>query len=359
MSLIAARNDSANCTIKDSKASRTINYAVENARALACISVVIIHFGFFDPLGSDIHAILLYAVPFFYMVSGFYLYDSDPERQMQRLEKGIRKFGILYIKAAIICALLSIMDWRLKYGSYTGLIGYLSKTSVLELLVDNTWPFELGGPIWFLLALVYTLVILWFLCRFKMQFFCLPLALICLVVNSVFTEFYGLWGQGDVMFTGNFFTRGIPFVFLGFYFRQHENFVRRINNYVCIVLILLGIILPVIENHLLKRLNALTYEGYFQGNLLLAVGLLLFCLNNPNIGKYSLLFYIGHFYSLGVFLVHQPLGELINEWFVIRGHIDFFWGNFKPLTVFLLSMILVMIYRKLCALIWHPNRFAK
>ncbi|WP_028235559.1 acyltransferase family protein [Pseudobutyrivibrio sp. MD2005] len=330
--------------------NENINLSIEKARGITCFCVCAIHFGFEGILGEKIHAILMYAVPFFFIVSGYFVYDSDLVVFQKKLKQRIKKYTIIYMKAAVIYSLLSILDWKLKYGNFIGIVDWLKRTSIFEIIVDNTWPFELGGPIWYISALVYTYIILYFLCKNRLVELCLPLSIFFLFINSVFTELYGIWGD-ELLFTGNFFTRGIPFVFLGVVIKRNVSSVVRISNITCVMFIILGIVLPVLELSFLDRLGILVYQGYFVGNFFMAIGLFVLCIKYPFVSGKDLLFWLGNTFSFGIYLVHQPIGELINEWLVIRLHIEWFWGNFKAFTVFVISFLLLFFYKLVCVYI--------
>lgn len=58
-------------------AKKQYNYCMDFLKGIACILVVFIHVKFPGDFGQAVQAIARFAVPFFFMVSGYYCYRSD------------------------------------------------------------------------------------------------------------------------------------------------------------------------------------------------------------------------------------------------------------------------------------------
>lgn len=79
-------------------AKKPYNYCMDFLKGLACIFVVFIHVKFPGDFGQAVQAIARFAVPFFFMVSGYYYFRPD----YQGIIGGGQK-NIAYIQDLLLC----------------------------------------------------------------------------------------------------------------------------------------------------------------------------------------------------------------------------------------------------------------
>ena len=80
-------------------AKKQYNYCMDFLKGIACIFVVFIHVKFPGNFGQSVQAIARFAVPFFFMVSGYYCYRKD----YQGVIGGAKKYCIfLKLRSSLI-----------------------------------------------------------------------------------------------------------------------------------------------------------------------------------------------------------------------------------------------------------------
>ena len=90
-------------------AKKPYNYCMDFLKGLACIFVVFIHVKFPGDFGQAVQAIARFAVPFFFMVSGYYYFRPD----YQGVIGGVKKYYIYSRSPSMpICFILLSPYWR-------------------------------------------------------------------------------------------------------------------------------------------------------------------------------------------------------------------------------------------------------
>ncbi len=314
-------------------------YSIDAFRLVAAFFVVVIHFNFLGEVGNAVWINSYFAVPWFFIVAGLFL-DLESEQALVRIKKRIKHIGIIFAVTALVYFLINSIYLGIIEGKgFQWLIDSLTVKSIIKFLVLNVWPFEIGGAIWFLQAMLYTYILLFIVLKLKIKFLKYELLIIILflMINAAVGEFSTVLGCHTIM--ANFFTRAIPYILLGHYISRKSKNIKNITNIACFLLIILSIFLTIIEYYVLKSCGALFYTGHYQGNTLMAVALVILLLNNPNWFKESKIVEWGIKYSLMIYLIHQPLGQ------IIRPQLDknIVLRQIEPIIVFILSFIVAIV----------------
>ena len=221
------------------------NNTLEILKLLASYMVVFIHVSFYGKLGVAIDALARFAVPFFFLVSGYCSYQITTEK----IKKRIKNILTLLIFSSICCNIFEIVK-LLKYspdalGSFFD--KYANLSTYVNLLVFNV-PVS-SGHLWYLVAILYVYVIFYFTTKFKIKekaIFIISFSLLLLHV---------LLGEGLSIFgivvpfplLRNFALMGIPFFALGLFTKKHESKFQNIPNYVIFVLAVTGAFASIIS----------------------------------------------------------------------------------------------------------------
>lgn len=323
-------------------------YSIEVARLFVSICIVLLHSTPTGGGGTLLHSILMFGVPFFFIISGFFAFRSGKERNEERIKKNIKYYLKFYIIAEIIYIVLSCIyaTCFLDIDIITYLKSWLNTKEILEVILINDIIFDIGGPIWYIQALLYCYVIFYFFNKYDIFKYSNIIIVVTLIINSVVGEFSSVFSL-DAIFPdgyigGCFITRGIPFMLIGYNICHNEDFYKKISNKCCLIMIILGMISSILECTLLKTTGHLVYRGYYQGNMIIAFFLFVLCINNAEYGKNSKLSIIGKKYSLGIYLIHQPL--IIFVYAILMNHNISLWFTF--LIVMPLAFILLWMYYK-------------
>ncbi|MBR1731679.1 MAG: acyltransferase family protein [Ruminococcus sp.] len=213
---------------------RQRNNTIDIFRLLASFLVVCLHtFPGNEVLWYDIiNVFCRVAVPFFFLVSGYYFNTSNKNRSMKRILK-ISLISMLFYFVFSLC--IGYIN-----NDFSSIINAFSIKRILELIILNE-PF-FGGHLWFLFALLYCMAIDYFLSK-KIKFINISLIIAPIIVFLVFavgqTSYnFALWYTYiPFEFVRNFIFIGFPFFFFGkVIFLKHDYLLSINYNKIVIIL---------------------------------------------------------------------------------------------------------------------------
>lgn len=235
----------------------------------ACIQLL----GFPTAAGGIVQYVCGFAPIAFFMLSG-YLVLGKKEGRSARILRTVKRTAIVF--AALCIAYAGITFFLAGAGRSALFSALLSKRLWFEFLVLNIWPFAIGNAIWYVQALLYAYIILFFLDKWKLLRYDLILFAL-LFLFTVFTgELNGLthFGfLGYMVFPANFLNRALPYLLLGGIFARFEERLMRIPAYVLLIGAVIGVGLTVAEPLFLYRIGILGYDGHVLGMALTAAAL--------------------------------------------------------------------------------------
>ena len=133
------------------------NYCMDFLKGIACIFVVFIHVKFPGDFGQAVQAVARFAVPFFFMVSGYYCYRKD----YQGVKGGGKKiWHVLKITffAYLFYIVVALLDNWLLGGSKSF---NFSLSHIIRVLLFSV-PSNVPGQLWFMIALLEVYIIYFF-----------------------------------------------------------------------------------------------------------------------------------------------------------------------------------------------------
>ena len=132
---------------------------LELIKLFASYMVVFIHVPFYGISGNIINALARFAVPFFFLISGFFSFNIP----LEKIKERTKRIVTITVFSSILYFLFKIAV-LLYYGDISNVvsyfIGFLNLESLIKLFVFN-YPFS-SGHIWYLLALIYVYIIFYF-----------------------------------------------------------------------------------------------------------------------------------------------------------------------------------------------------
>ncbi|ALC80797.1 MULTISPECIES: acyltransferase [Bacillus] len=360
------------------------NYSIDFIKYFATLFVVAIHANptndeFFQsvketPLDIVVDTFARFAVPFFFIVSGYLFTQKlkmtpNPFAYFKKYTLNITKLYICWYTFYLCFGVLL----RLFQESGTwadrkaDALNYATSALALEKIFyycETTSHGFNGFQLWYLIALIWCIGIVYIF--FKMKRISL------LLVLSLFLYIVGLFGQSySVFFNISFETRdalffGLFYTVLGSFFSYYyESIKARLSARpsIYLLLFLLFSCLEVAERFLLVNILGGHKGDYFISTIFLSISLFLFVLNSPKLGKDINLSKIGK-NSVGIYIVH--VGVLfetykillsLNKPFFTNSVVDYF--IITPI-VFIISYFvyrLLQVLKKYLYLI--PNGFNK
>ena len=214
-------------------------------RIVASFFVVLVHIHLPAPFTAPSMAIARYAVPFFYLISGYFLYDpsDDTTARIKRIKRSLLKAARLTLVMFVLYAVLNCIACLIKsINPFYWLYSKMNTKVFLEFIILNHTGF-ICPIIWYLLALIYALAVLLLIVKYKkvnLAYFLIP---VLLVINL----FIGHILKLEWFYQGNWLFTALPFILSGMLIREKKSITEKFSFPVIWVLIISGVILSAAE----------------------------------------------------------------------------------------------------------------
>lgn len=321
-------------------------YNLLNAlKIIAAFFVVAIHIHFPGDFGLSVIAIARFAVPFFFMVSGFFSYYENKTVLNEKYKRKIKHVFVLFFGGAGLYFVygLALALYSGTAVSYLGRI--FSVKSILEFLIFNNT--SVSEFLWFLPALIYTYAVFFVFEKTgitKKLYFLIPMLFLGGVLFRESIEF--LPEYPAIMSNGyvyrNFAFIGLPFFMLGHFIKANEDkLTAKFTNASLVILMLVGSA----EAVAVELLH--TQKSVYIGTFIAVFALFIFAVKNEE--KYSVarVANIGAKYSLYVYIFHIMIRNVMNkggEIIPVAGKIIDVLESVYPIVIFALSLIASAVY---------------
>ena len=264
------------------------NDCLNRWKGVAAFGVVLIHCGFFLGTYGEIPSCLArFAVPLFFMISGYFSYGRNRETIKRRGRH------ILYL---LLLGNGVYLLWELWKGA--ALSGIFSKGWFVDFLLWNRSPVE--PHLWFLGALFYCYLFYGLLIHFKKAYFLIPVLLGMNLLLGEGREWLGFTVR--VRCIRSFWLTGLPFFLWGHWFASSEKKNRKLSW----AAIAGGMVLSVAEFRLAG------YQELHLGNILMAGGMILLSITDPEWGSGRFLTRVGELDSGHIYLWHLLVRDSVK-----------------------------------------------
>jgi len=308
-------------------------YSLDYIKGIACIFVVFMHCEFPGIMGIAVQTISRFCVPLFFMVSGYFCYQSVTRgincnqwlynKKVKHILKITINASLFYFVFVIIQSLLfHNINWDvgLKDLSY--------------FLVFNK-PFIIASQYWFLFALLYVYFLYAIIERLELVKYAYPFAAFMFVVYIIMAQGMHLVGiYIPNMFYRNFLVEGFAFFMLGHWIHKNQ-YTLCISNHILVFTIVITTLLCLLERYLLGRdfgVNIVTIPQVFC--------LFLYAVNNPRQHK-GVIQEVGKRYSMYVYILHPFVWhslEYVYEYYDMQSNILALYV--MPILVLFISLLL-------------------
>ena len=317
------------------------NNTLELLKLFSSYMVVFIHVPFAGKAGVAVDALARFAVPFFFLVSGYYSYQISCEK----IKKRIRNILSLLIFSTISYTAFEIIT-LLKYNR-DGLVALLNKytdlSTYIELLIFNA-PVN-SGHLWYLLAIFYVYIIFYFVTKYHIkEKVIFTTSLLLLFLSLALGEGLSLFGVAlPHPIVRNFATMGIPFFALGLFAKKYEHKIQRIPNYLIPLFVVIGGLESVISAYLFGT------KELYVGSLLVLTAMVCVFIQRTDIKIPSCLTALWGC-STYIYIFHIMISTII---FIIYGMLDIdiyssvMLENLHPFIVCVASTIFAYAFIKI------------
>ena len=318
------------------------NKSLDAAKAVAACLVVFIHVSFPGQVGQIIKVLARCAVPFFFMISGYFCYYEGKTAEDKIPSK------ILHILKLFFISLLFYLVWEyiMKFlsGEDTGeWLKELTDSSHLKEFALYNSTSVVRAHLWFLPALIYCYAVDFFVEKWKLRkaaYCCIPVLLAMLLWRAEFCRFFG--GFYHTMEYRNFLFTGMSFFLTGQMIHEYQDKIacKRLEQWMQWGLkagMSFGVALSMME-------YAFRGAGeIYTGNCVAVICLFLWLiLYGREINFPSVLVETGRKYAFLIYLLHPAMSDLLkkcSEGLGVSNCQIYFW--LRPVLVYMLTVVTV------------------
>lgn len=298
-----------------SQTHRTYYQSLDIYRLILAFFVCIKSLGFPTGFGGYLQAFSTFAIPSFYIISGF-LELQEGEDFEPRLLKAIKRTGITFLALMFFYALCSVLSQlMLNAPLLDGIKPFFSKSAVFDFIVYQDWPLFIGGNLWFLHGMLYGYIIIYLLHHFhlmKLEVVLLPLLLVLSYVCGEFAAVLGIRPLGMTYISANFLTSALPYLLLGRFLHARKTKLLKTRVFLFPAMAVLGLVIFALEVYLLGYTEKLVTTGQFIGTTVTAIALCCLCFCVPTTRSYIGKQNPGNRIAKAVYCLHNPLGTLVR-----------------------------------------------
>lgn len=291
--------------------------SLDSFRTIAAFMVVFLHY---VPDGaSDLtKAFFRIAVPFFFMVSGFFVYADDTYKICTRCKKNIIKLAKLYL---LVLPLLVLHSCAIRHFKVAAVKRIIRSLFSWKFILFN---FNFSTRLWFIRALIYVYIVLWIimlLTKDKRKEKCDKLLLISTVAiiisGIIFCKYSKLLGMNIPRryyeIPCKFIESAFGSFLMGYFAKKYQSVLsKKLNAINMSLLLIMGIGLQLAEFYGLRFLKADNPRADYLSTfiMLFAVFQLLLIFSNWNPLNISM---IGNEYSLWIYILHMNVLRYVNK----------------------------------------------
>ena len=323
-------------------------------KCLAAFAVVEIHKPLNVQKGTEILILCRFAVPVFFMITGFFY----PETLARKREwKQFCKIFFITVGANLFYLLWEMgLAWEAGKSISDVLLNRFEDRVPEDFILWNFSP--LAPHLWYLQALLYVLVIAFFvelLGLRKLAYLAIPVLLVGNLIRGNYSLLF--WEKDDchIYYARNFLYCGLPFFWLGCWFGERKEKLAEYLNKKRMILLLIGVpvfwSMALMERKWLEKRNVLGTEEEYAGTIFMAICIFLLFIGWQNFyvenGFTRVLAKIGKEYSMLIYILHyavlQALSQCLNgeKTLVAKGY-----QQYGMIFIFVVTVIIVACFAK-------------
>jgi len=310
------------------------NYAIDSLRLICAFFVVFLHCNYKS--NNVFIVITRTAVPIFFMISGYFLFQRTTFDFIEKSKKNILKASKIFLFSTAFFFFFKETISLYQYGNFY--IPSLKDWVAFILFNENPFSYHL----WYISANLYVLFFLFFLRKYnllKQAFYLIP---ILLTANLMFGKYSLFFFNRDftTIFIRNFLFTGLPFTLLGCYIRSKQKNIQAIGVKTKITFFVISIALTVLENYLIAAYSKSNGEIFFSTVFLSVSFFVLFLSSSKK--EQSVVSRYGKKYSLMIYIIHPCFIFFFAKKIEGLFPSDFF----TSITTFIFSLVFAVAYEK-------------
>lgn len=305
--------------------------SIDITRFIFAFLVVVIHIPLFGR--NFIVPFARCAVPFFYIIAGFYLYTNDQNKFRSKLIKNIKKWFSLWLTYTLIFAVIRITPEYLLGNDFT-----FHKNDVVNILTSGVCEtldivrikgneFAISSVLWFLHAGFLGFIFLYFI----RKYICCHVTIIIMSILLLVSCFINCYYESIIIYRS--IGVAIPFIYIGCMIRKYLNKVTAIKTSLILKCTIAFTITLYIE--------ALCYksEVYFS-TIILTLLMFVYLLKAPDLFGFQLRIPVK--VSMDIYIWHRLIYTLLFGFFNLE-----FLKDIAAIIVFCIALLLFTFIRLL------------
>lgn len=286
---------------------------MDSFKAIAAFMVVYLHYSVGTGTETFFSDLCRIAIPFFFMVSGFFLYEEKEERVIEKCRKNIKKMLILTVVGNGL-QLCRNMPFVLIRGEFELLSGLLDAKFLL-------FNFEYASYMWFVRALLYLYLLVWILQRLlgkRMEYLTGMASVLFLILNLIFCKYSAVLGMDitgePYVIPSKLLGTAFPNFFAGYFIRKlyESGRIVKAKQYLYGGITTAAVILLYIEVSVLDYFGKNVPTCDYLATYVIVVSLFLWLLAKPDFSPWGIC-RIGYKYSMWIYILHMNIRELIEK----------------------------------------------
>lgn len=303
---------------------------IDVIKAFAIFAVVCLHTNPFlkvDILGFDgvyltfiIDTLSRFAVPYFFIVSGFLFYKNITKKGNGYFLKYTKKIAKLYFSWTVFYFIYFLSrNYLLSYYKQisfkSNLIPEGSLGTIIELLKKIFYFGYAGYHLWYLISLLWSILILYAFIKIKKINYLMIFSFVLNIIGLFGSSYSGVFDLSINTRNALFF--GLFYCTLGYYLALNENVIRERflkikTSYIYIALFFIMATLLVERGLLIKYFNGTVNNGdYYINSIPITILLIILVIVKKNSKRMLYLAKIGR-RSLGVYVIHLAVLDSIT-----------------------------------------------
>ena len=277
------------------------NQTIDVVRIIASFFVILCHIHLPEPLRDYSMGLARFAVPFFLLVTGWYLNQGDPRRTVGAARKTLLSILKMTIMSVLLISAVNTAVCLIEGKAlFSWATSFFRRSGSMRLFLMYNRTHWLSSVMWYLFGLLYALVIYLALVRFHALKYAYWAILPLLILNLVRGEAMGkAW-----YYQGNWLYTSLPFLLLGSLLRE-KGWCSRISTGTAWRMVAVGILATLVEAGIFGE------EIIYIGTLPLVLGIFCLAVNSGETCWPVWLADFGRRCTKYVFLLHCSLRDLI------------------------------------------------
>ena len=316
------------------------NNALDIAKAICTLMVVFLHAGENNAVETYFKVICTCAVPFFFLVSGYYLSLNVSAGKTEYASRQLKKIGELFIISNVLYAICISILMLIFHDDFVGFWKKcLTCESIFNFVVLNDSPF--GYHLWYIGAILYVLFIFNILIsknKINRVVAYMPLFLILAIGLGIYSKII-FKEDFPIYVSRNFIHVGIPSMAIGYMLASVLNHKQYLHRYALLSIIVFSMAI-IVERFILYRLGFLSTGSIFILTVPLAVSIFIFVATDEQVHSspfMKILADIGRYDSANIYIYHM-IFILVLEYISTCQNVIYMHS--KPLLVFILTLAL-------------------